>query len=243
MPFTFSHPAIVLPFYKLVRRWVSLTGLVIGCIVPDFEYFIRMRTPSLYSHTLWGLLWFDLPLGLILCFLFHNLVRNSFFSNLPYFLHCRLSPYKRFKWNKYFLKYWYLVIPCIVFGAFTHLVWDKFVHENGYIPTLFNFFNKGATLGDIDIPEYKTLHFINSLVGGIIVIYAIMQLPVVDKIRRPFFYSYWICIAVIMLIVLAIRYYTGLDMSDDREVVINLISGCLMGIIFMSIFNRRSYYR
>jgi len=226
-----------------MRRWVSLTGLVAGSIIPDFEYFIRMRTPSIYSHTLSGLLWFDLPLGLILCFLFHNLIRNPFFSHLPYFLHSRLSPYKRFNWNKYFLKNWYIVIFCILAGAFSHLLWDKFVHENGYIPTLFNFFDKGASLKDIEIPEYKMLHVLSSVIGGIIIIYAIMQLPVKDRVKRPFFYSYWIFIAVIMAIVMTIRFYTGLDFNDDREVVVNLISAFFIGVIIMSLLNRRAYYR
>ncbi|WP_113654854.1 DUF4184 family protein, partial [Pedobacter namyangjuensis] len=30
MPFTFSHPAIVLPLTYLPKKWFSLTGLVIG---------------------------------------------------------------------------------------------------------------------------------------------------------------------------------------------------------------------
>ena len=83
MPFTFSHPAIILPLTYLPRRWFSLTGLIIGSLTPDFEYFIRMTPYSLYSHTLSGLFWFDIPLGLLLCFIFHNLVRDSLCSNLP----------------------------------------------------------------------------------------------------------------------------------------------------------------
>ncbi len=133
MPFTFSHPAIVLPLYRLVRRWVSLTGLIVGSIVPDFEYFIRMGTPSIYSHTFKALFWFNLPLGLLLCFLFHNVVRNALFSHLPYILHRRLSNFKRFNWNKYFRKNWHIVIISILVGAATHLLWDKFTHENGYV--------------------------------------------------------------------------------------------------------------
>ncbi|WP_220463965.1 DUF4184 family protein [Adhaeribacter radiodurans] len=41
MPFTFSHPAIVLPLTLLLRKWYSLTGLVIGSLTPDFEYFYQ----------------------------------------------------------------------------------------------------------------------------------------------------------------------------------------------------------
>ncbi|MEM7184808.1 MAG: DUF4184 family protein [Spirochaetota bacterium] len=40
MPFTFSHPAIVLPFVKFPKQWVCLSALIVGSIVPDFEYFM-----------------------------------------------------------------------------------------------------------------------------------------------------------------------------------------------------------
>ena len=83
MPFTFSHPAIILPFRYLPVKWFSFTGLVIGSLTPDFEYFIRMKVQSIYSHTLLGIFWFDLPLAILLAFLFHSLVRDTLFFNLP----------------------------------------------------------------------------------------------------------------------------------------------------------------
>jgi Domain of unknown function (DUF4184) len=242
MPFTFSHPAIVLPLYKLVGRWVSLTGIVVGSIVPDFEYFIRMKTPSVYSHTMMGLLTFNLPVGLLLCFLFHNVVRNSLFSHLPYVLNSRLSNFKRFNWNKYFRKNWHIVILSILIGAFSHLFWDKFVHENGYLPRLFNFFGKNADMYEIEMTEYKTLHQLSSAIGGIIVLYSIFQLPVTDKVKRPFYFTYWIYIAVIMAAVMALRFYTGLRFVDYREVIISAISSLLIAIIVTSLFLRRDYY-
>jgi hypothetical protein len=54
MPFTFSHPAIILPLKYFKKKWFSLTGLVIGSMTPDFEYFVRMRIQSNYSHTIEG---------------------------------------------------------------------------------------------------------------------------------------------------------------------------------------------
>ncbi len=95
MPFTFSHPAIVLPLNYLPKKWFSLTGLVIGSLTPDFEYFIRMKIKSEYSHTLEGLFWFDLPLGVLLAFIFHNIVRNNFYNNLPLFFKSRFSVLNR----------------------------------------------------------------------------------------------------------------------------------------------------
>ena len=51
MPFTFAHPAIVLPFYKK-PKFFSMTTLIIGSMSPDFEYFLRVKIKSDMSHTL-----------------------------------------------------------------------------------------------------------------------------------------------------------------------------------------------
>src|ERR1700712_1533317 len=91
MPFTLAHPAIVLPLRKLPKHWYSLTGLIIGSITPDFEYFIRMRVQSIYSHTLWGLFWFDIPLGLLLTFGYLSFIRDGLVDNLPPALNRRFS--------------------------------------------------------------------------------------------------------------------------------------------------------
>lgn len=104
MPFTFSHPAIVLPLTYLPKKWFSLTGLIIGSITPDFEYFIRMKVQRDYSHTLSGLFWFNLPLGILLAFIFHGIVRNSLIENLPLFLKSRFSNFTRFNWLNFFKK-------------------------------------------------------------------------------------------------------------------------------------------
>ena len=104
MPFTFTHPAIVLPLTFLPRKWYSLTGLVVGSLTPDFEYFLRMRIESNYSHTLSGLFWFDLPLGILLTFIFHNIVRDNLYDNLPFIFSSRLIKFKEFNWNNYFNK-------------------------------------------------------------------------------------------------------------------------------------------
>ena len=75
MPFTFSHPAILLPFVK--RKKISITGLVIGSMAPDLEFFFRMRTQSEISHTFHGLLLIDVPLAIIITLLFHGLLKKT----------------------------------------------------------------------------------------------------------------------------------------------------------------------
>ncbi len=99
MPFTFSHPAIVLPLNYLPKKWVSLTGLIAGSIAPDFEYFLRLRVRSDYSHTWFGIFWIDLPIALLLSLIYHNWIKISFINHLPSFLHSRFFVYKEFNWK------------------------------------------------------------------------------------------------------------------------------------------------
>lgn len=132
MPFTFSHPAIVLPFAIFPKRFFSLTGLVIGSMIPDFEYFLRMKLQSNYSHTLKGIFWFDLPLAILVSFIFHNLVKKEFIDNLPLFFKSRFFAFKAFDWNAYFIKNWWVVCISILIGTLSHLFWDSFTHHGGY---------------------------------------------------------------------------------------------------------------
>jgi hypothetical protein len=94
MPFTFSHPAAVLPLKYLPKKWFSVTGLVVGSLTPDFEYFIRMRIYSSLSHTWTGLFFFDLPLAIILASVFHLLVKDQLIESLTHFLHARFISFK-----------------------------------------------------------------------------------------------------------------------------------------------------
>src|SRR5687768_8866206 len=132
MSFTFSHPALILPLTFLPKRWYSLTGLIAGSITPDFEYFIRMRMKSEYSHTIPGLFWFDLPLGILLAFIFHLMVRNSLFENLPVIIKSRVFKFRQFNWVKYFIRNWPVVILSVLIGAGSHIFWDSFTHTGGY---------------------------------------------------------------------------------------------------------------
>src|SRR5579871_4022702 len=132
MPFTFSHPAAVLPLALIRRKWISLTALAIGSLTPDFEYFFRMRIFSTYSHSWGGVFSFDLPVGLLLSFVFHGVVRDPLMNNLPRFLQRRFQRYRLLNWPQYFISNWIGVVICLVIGAASHILWDGFTHRTGY---------------------------------------------------------------------------------------------------------------
>ncbi len=177
MPFTFSHPAIILPLTLLPRKWVSVTGLIVGSLVPDFEYFIRFRIHANYSHTLTGLLWFCLPLGLLLAWVYHNIVRDSLMANLPPMLKNRVAAFSGFKWDSYARGNIIIVALSILVGAASHLFWDGFTHIDGRFVAAIPSLSVIINLFGYPVPLYKVLQHVSTLVGGLAIFFTVMALP------------------------------------------------------------------
>lgn len=235
MPFTFSHPAIVLPLTFLPRQWFSLTGLIIGSLTPDFEYFLRMRIKSNYSHTIDGLFWFDLPLGLLLAFLFHNIVRNRLFENLPTFKKSRFATFKNFDWSRHFKQNWLVVTISILIGAASHIFWDSFTHDHGYfvqtIPTLQN----SVDFLGRQISILKILQHSSTLLGGIIIGFAIYKMPTYKTENENINLKYWAILAGLTLTIILIRLLCGLDFKQYGNLIVTSISAGLISLILAPI--------
>jgi hypothetical protein len=200
MPFTLAHPAIVLPFNRLQQGWVSLTGLVVGSLSPDFEYLLRMRPVNIHSHTIGGVFWYDLPLALITCFMFHNIIKRPLFENLPYMMQKRVNRYLSFNWNRFFVHNWNLVIISIIVGAFSHLFLDSFTKEGGFfatrIPGLQDFVQIPKRLMTVS----SILSFILSAVGVLIIAWSIYQIPPSKRVRlHRGNYLYWIVLFLLTI--------------------------------------------
>jgi hypothetical protein len=197
MPFTFSHPALILPFVKLEKGWVSFTGLVIGSIVPDFEYFMRMDTKSSHGHTLGGCFYFDLPLGILLCFVFHNLVRNSLIKNISIGLQQRFIKFTYFNWNVFFLKNWNLVFLSILIGIGSHFLLDSFTNGKGFFVELIPFLKRQFVYNGQPLIFSQILYYVISVSGLIMIAFAVWQMPIHRRFRptKPSA-LYWTIIAL-----------------------------------------------
>jgi len=239
MPFTFSHPAIVLPLTYLSKRWYSLTGLIIGSMAPDFEYFIRMKDKSIYSHTFFGLFYFDLPVGLVLAFVYHQIVRNPLIQNLPVTLKGRFIGFTSFNWHEAFRKHWLVIIVSIFVGAGSHLLWDNFTHYKGFFvllfPSLKHFFRAGH---HYSIRYYNLIQHISSVTGLIIVLIAIYKMPVAENYDREIDYLYWLLVLFISLVLVTTRFFLDTD-KRIGDVVMTVISGGLWALVLAPILYKR----
>ena len=231
MPFTFSHPAIILPLNYLPKKWISITGLIIGSITPDFEYFIRMKVESIYSHTILGVFWFDLPLAIILSFIFHNLVKDEFVKNLPNVICQRFLKIKSLNWNLYFNKNWKIIIISILIGILSHLFWDGFTHENGFFVNKILILSKTIEVFNNKIKIFKILQHLSTLIGVIIIVFAIYKLPKNENIENRISLIYWITVLSIILSVFVLKMVVNENYILIGNFIVCLISSSILAII------------
>jgi hypothetical protein len=231
MPFTFSHPAIILPLQALPKRWISLTGLVIGSLTPDFEYFFRMEMRGNYGHTITGVFWFDLPLGFILAYCFHVFVKKSLILNLPNFLRKRLIVFNDFDWQTYFLNNKFVVIISLLIGSFSHIFWDAFTHHDGYFVSIFPFLNHNFTILNKTIPVYNFLQHFSGLIGGLILVLAILKLPLNQVDQAKINYKYWKTLFILVLFITFFRFFKGFQMYQIMDLIATLFGAMTISLI------------
>lgn len=240
MPFTFSHPAIVLPLAYLPGRWLSLTGLIIGSVIPDFEYFIRMRVQSSYSHTLAGLIGFDLPLGILVAFVFHNIVRDPLVSNSPAFFKTRFAIFQSFNWNRYFKKNWLVVAISILLGAASHVLCDSFTHHGGYFVERIPALSSKLHFAGYGFPVLKILQHASTILGGMVILYAIWKLPVVKRVpEEEKGAAYWPIVAFCGIAIPGLRLSSSLDYSAYGHLIVSAIAGGMIGLLVASLWAMR----
>lgn len=237
MPFTFSHPAIVLPFFKH-QKYFSSTGLIVGSVVPDFEYFLRMRIKSTCSHSLEGIFLFDFPIAVVLCVIFHQFVKSKLYENSPLFFKGRLHEKMGIDWFLSLKKRWLIFSLSILVGICSHLFWDSFTHTTGYFVERVSFLKKSYEILSFQMAGYKILQHGSTVIGGFILLINFVHLPVRKVYASPFTRLYWGMVTGSTLVVLVIR-----SVKADHELaignaVVTVISGFLIGLLLTSLLFR-----
>ncbi len=230
MPFTFCHPAIVLPLAKLSKSKISMTALVIGSMSPDFEYFIRMRLEKVHGHTLSGLFYFDLPLTVILAFLFHYFVRDTLILNLPELLKKRFEPFIGLNWFAWFRTKWYIFIYSAIIGIFSHVFWDAFTHTNGFFVERLPFLQGSVEIFDHTLKKTYLAQGLSTLFGGLFIGIALIW-PQQKNLSHSLLNKkilYWSLIISITCIVLIFR-----NVQNLGDIIATTISGGLIGLIIV----------
>lgn len=250
MPFTFAHPAAVLPLKPLFKNRLSMTGLIVGSIVPDFEYFTKTLNVTAISHTIKGIFFYDLPMSFIISLLFLFVVRQPLLLALPAPFDARYSSYCRRRYRLTELispRKAALFTLSIIIGLATHLLWDSFTHLSSPIVRNIPFFLKKINIGSHPVAVYRILQHASSLFGITLTAIAFFsykpaetkttpQVPGLDKL------FYWITFSITAVTMTAFNLYVEyFHMSyhlDLWKLVSYTISGFLSSLLITSIFFR-----
>lgn len=234
MPFTFSHPAIILPLNYLRVCKLSQTSLIIGSLVPDFEYFFWMEDRKEWLHTWYGFIYLGIPLTIVLAFLFHNIIRDPLINNMPLALQLRLKVYTSFNWNKKWKTQWIWIIASTFIGGVSHFIWDFFTHANSpliYMFLISKFFSM----------FFGALQLINSLLGIYVIIFALWQLPKnLDARINHDILPYWIQVFLVTISVFLIRISANTSLSL-KSIFVSLIASILIALISISLMSRKRH--
>lgn len=172
MPFTLSHPAVVVP---LARRGLPLSALVIGSMTPDFQYFLHLSSDDRYTHTLPGVFGCCLPVGLVTLWMFHAILKLPLLSLLPVSHQQRLWPCaQRFRFGP--LGRFCLIVLALLSGAISHLMWDSFTHATGWAVRHWPLLSAQVFhVPHSSVRVYAILQYASSIGGGLALIYGYWQ--------------------------------------------------------------------
>jgi len=124
VPFTFAHPAAVLP----LRRHLWFPGLAVGSMAPDIVYYLPVLGGPATTHSV-AALGVDLALGLVLTAIGY-LVLAPLLALFPAGWRARVAPpdlaTQLSTWRARVIAAWSVVV-----GAATHLARDAITQTNG----------------------------------------------------------------------------------------------------------------
>ncbi|MBC3538040.1 DUF4184 family protein [Rufibacter sediminis] len=232
MPFTFSHPALILPFKNVSGKRVSLTALALGSMAPDFEFFFRMRAETDISHTLKGIFLFDIPVVLLMAMVYHGWVRNPFLAHLPPFLRNRLAVYTSFNWLAYLRENWLIVLTSAFLGTVTHFLCDDFTHHYGWTANNLSLLSASYELAGHSVPGYHILQYLSSLVlGGFLVVEA-LKLPLTSREGlHPNFSLFWGIVVLITVPTFVLRFTLRDRVMTMDDTIMTAIAAGMLGLL------------
>lgn len=241
MPFTFSHPVFVFPLKRLSPKYVSFTGLVLGSMAPDFEYFLMLEPYRSIGHSLMGLLVQAIPLSIGFAFLFHNIVKKPMALHLPSICQLDRRAYGMLgEWKLRTVRDWTVFLFSVVIGFISHVFVDAFTHAGGFFVMHLPFLQQAA-IGRF--PLYKILQYGFSVLGLLAaaggIAYGLYRsqgaLDILPQVTRPQKVMYWaVCIAVAFLVTAA-KLAGSASGNHLGVLVVAPISGLMLGIFLSSL--------
>ena len=226
MPFTPAHAVAVLPFRK---TRLNLPAMVVGSLSPDFEFFLRLAPHTEFGHTWLGILALDLPLSLIILWLYQSYLRPGLYAVAP-----RLFPFREesLKERPAFrgLKQLMLIVVSILLGALTHILWDSFTHDNMWPYAHIAWLRIGVHLPLHRYMQIDDILQYLSSAAGMVILFVLWARWIRTAGRRavPAFRELWIALVIVAIFAALLRAEVGIRAWQGH---ITITSECVVTFI------------
>ncbi|GEM_PF-292790 len=131
MPYTLAHPLYAVPLKKVAPRYLCTTGLLLGSMAPDLEYFVAFESNKSFGHSLQGFILLGLPLCTAFAIAFHRLMKPALVKLLPSTL--GLNKFARdhsTAWSLTTGRDWFLFLCSLFIGFMSHRFMDAWTHNH-----------------------------------------------------------------------------------------------------------------
>jgi hypothetical protein len=244
MPYTLAHPLFAYPLKHVNRKWLSVTGLVLGSMGPDMEYFIYLAPHQTIGHTIPGLFMQVIPLCILLGYLFHYMVKTSLALHLPSVFDMDKRAYGLLKhWDMRSLRAWIIYLASVIIGFCTHILVDAFTHERGYFVHHLDILNRSVVL---NLPVFKLLQYSFSLLGLAVIALTIIfylyksnpravEMPAIPAHQK---WLFWFVVGLWSLFLTVLKLYVS-GLPAISIVAVAPVSGIGVGLVAASMIYRR----
>jgi hypothetical protein len=233
MPFTFAHPAVILPLAK--NKKLPLQALVIGSLVPDFEFYLQLREVKHIGHSILGFFVVDIPLGLLILFIYNKYITVFLRTIAPSFIlyKCNTLAFEYRSYKKKFFNYHNVYAMAI--GILTHLFLDLFTHHDSYLIQLFPVLSNQLIIMNYKIKIVELNQIFLSLIGLVIIAVAILNIkPTVSAVKKINKTNLGLLI-LIGTIILVCRLYFFNSYNKFWSIIIAAIGALIYSLIINSI--------
>jgi len=162
MPFTLAHPAAILPLRGL--KYLRTVPLIIGAMTPDLPYYVPasfgLFRPE--THSVTGSFTTCLVLGyaaLGCVFLLRRPLTALLSARARWLCLTALAPFSRRPLE------WALAPVSIILGVWTHLLWDSFTHNDGWMVRRVAALSAPVSLGGYSGTVCHVLQYLSSVLG------------------------------------------------------------------------------
>lgn len=241
MPLTFAHPAAVLPFSR-DSKYVNFLAMVLGSMSPDFEYFLRGMPYGEIGHTFIGFIAFNLPIVVIIYFIYQTCIHRTLFSHLPSIIQ---GTYSQKTSSTRMLKV-FVFLYSTLFGMLTHVVWDSFTHLGGFMVKNISILTYTVHIFNFNIPIFKFLQH-GSTIVGITAIISYMYFRAaknkydnVGNTKRKQKWMYWSQIVLLTTLLFCLWYLIDkVTIESYGIIVVRIIDSALISLLIVSLYFNR----